>query len=216
MAFGLGVLHALAPGHGKTLMAAYLVGEGGRVGQAIGVGAAVSAMHTASVMGIGLLVLWAQSLARPEVAYPWLGLGAGGVALVLGVGLLRARLRAFRAQTEHDAHPHVHQAPGYRPLSRKGLAAIAVSGGILPSPAALLVLLSAVALHRVAFGLSLIAAFSIGLAAALVAVGVVAIRAKDLVGERFSGRVAGMLPLVSAGAIAFVGLTLTIRALMQF
>jgi ABC-type nickel/cobalt efflux system permease component RcnA len=101
-------------------------------------------------------------------------------------------------------------------MSRKGLAAIAVSGGILPSPAAVLVLLGAVALHRVAFGLSLIAAFSLGLAAALVAVGVVAIRARDLTAAKLHGRVARWLPVMSAGAIAVVGLVLTIRALAQF
>lgn len=215
IAFGLGALHALAPGHGKTLMAAYLVGAGGRVGQAIGVGAAVSAMHTVSVLGIGLLVLWVQSAVEPEQAYPWLGLTAGVVAMGLGVGLLRTRLRTRHAHTERDGHPHVHEGQASL-LSRKGLAAIAVSGGILPSPAALLVLLAAVALHRVAFGLSLIAAFSIGLAAALVAVGMLAIRAKDLIAGRFHGRVARSLPLFSAGAIAVVGLVLTIRALAQF
>jgi ABC-type nickel/cobalt efflux system permease component RcnA len=110
----------------------------------------------------------------------------------------------------------VQEASANPPLSRKGLGAIAVSGGILPSPAALLVLLSAVALHRVAFGLSLIAAFSVGLAAALVAVGVLAIRAREVITERFHGRAARWVPLVSAGAIAVVGLILTIRALAQF
>lgn len=212
LAFGLGAVHALAPGHGKTLMAAYLVGTGGRVGQAFAVGAAVSAMHTVSVLGIGLLVLWAQRVVEPEQAYPWLGLTAGLVAVAVGVGLLRTRLRTDHV---HRDHTHVH-ADGPSPQSRKGLAAIAVSGGILPSPAALLVLLAAVALHRVAYGLSLIAAFSVGLAAALVVVGVVAIRAKELVARRFHSKAARSLPLFSAGAIAVVGLVLAIRALAQF
>ena len=190
-------------------MAAYLVGTGGRVGQAFAVGAAVSAMHTVSVLGIGLLVLWAQRVVEPEQAYPWLGLTAGLVAVAVGVGLLRTRLRTDHV---HRDHTHVH-ADGPSPQSRKGLAAIAVSGGILPSPAALLVLLAAVALHRVAYGLSLIAAFSVGLAAAL---GVVAIRAKELVARRFHSKAARSLPLFSAGAIAVVGLVLAIRALAQF
>ena len=215
IAFGLGVLHALAPGHGKMLVASYLAGGGGTVGQAIGVGAAVSAMHTASVLGVGLLVLWVQSAVEPERAYPWLGLTAGVVAMALGVGLLRARLRSPHTHGD-DAHPHAHEAPAPPPLSRKGLAAIAVSGGILPSPAALLVLLAAVALHRVAFGLSLIAAFSVGLAAALVGVGLLAIRAKDLIAGRLHGRAARLLPLFSAGAIASVGVFLTVRAAAQF
>lgn len=213
LAFGLGALHALAPGHGKTLMAAYLVSSGGNVRQTIGVGAAVSAMHTASVLGIGLIVLFVQRALAPEQAYPWLGLTAGVVAMALGFGLLRVRLRAAHTHSQNDGHPHPHEVP--TPLSRKGLAAIAVSGGILPSPSALLVLLAAVALHRVAFGLSLIAAFSLGLAAALVAVGLLAIRAKDLIAGRFHGRLATSLPLISAGAIAVVGLVLSVRALSQ-
>jgi nickel/cobalt transporter (NicO) family protein len=212
LAFGLGALHALAPGHGKTLMAAYLVSAEGKVRQTIGVGAAVSAMHTASVLGIGLIVLFVQRAVAPEQAYPWLGLTAGVVAMALGVGLLRARLRPSHTHGHDDGHAHEARAP----LSRKGLAAIAVSGGILPSPSALLVLLAAVALHRVTFGLSLIAAFSLGLAAALVAVGILAIRAKDLIAGRFHGRLATSLPLISAGAIAVVGLVLTVRALSQF
>ena len=59
LAFGFGALHALGPGHGKTLMAAYLVGAGGRARQAVAVGAAVATMHTASVLGLGLVVLGA-------------------------------------------------------------------------------------------------------------------------------------------------------------
>lgn len=215
LAFGLGALHALAPGHGKTLMAAYLVGTGGRVRQAAAVGAAVSAMHTASVLGIGVLVLWVQTAVEPEQAYPWLGLSAGVIAMVLGIGLFLARLRTRSAHGE-QGHEHSHEPPAAPPMSRRGLAAIAVSGGILPSPAALLVLLAAVALHRVAFGLSLIAAFSVGLATALVVVGILAIRARDLVAKRFSGKMARSLPLVSAGAIAVAGLILTIRAVAQF
>jgi ABC-type nickel/cobalt efflux system permease component RcnA len=214
LAFGLGALHALAPGHGKTLMAAYLVSAEGRIRQTIGVGAAVSAMHTASVLGIGLIVLFVQRAFAPEQAYPWLGLTAGVVAMALGVGLLRVRLRAPHTHGQGDGHAHPHESRA--PLSRKGLAAIAVSGGILPSPSALLVLLAAVALHRVAFGLSLIAAFSLGLAAALVAVGILAIRAKDLIAGRLHGRVARSLPVISAGAITVVGLVLTVRALAQF
>jgi nickel/cobalt transporter (NicO) family protein len=214
LAFGLGAAHALAPGHGKTLMAAYLVGSEGRPGQALAVGAAVSAMHTASVLGIGLVVLLVQRAFRPEAAYPWLGLIAGVVATALGIGLLTTRLRARHAY-EHGLD-HSHEAPTAAPFSRKGLAAIAVSGGILPSPAALVVLLAAVALHRVAFGLSLIAAFSVGLAAALVTVGVVAIRTREFVARRLHGRLARWLPVVSAGAIGAAGLVLTIRALTQF
>jgi ABC-type nickel/cobalt efflux system permease component RcnA len=221
-------------------MAAYLVGAGGRVRQAVAVGGAVSLMHTASVIGLGLLVLYAQSLfPRPEDVYPWLGLLSGVVAIVLGAALFTMRYRAHRravAATSAHAHPgshdhdhehdheragdggdhgHVHTVPDAHVLSRKGLVALAVAGGILPSPTALVVLLAAVSLHRVAFGLALIVAFSIGLAAALIVVGVLALRARDLVSRKMTSRLGQLIPLVSASAIVAVGAFLVARAVTQ-
>jgi ABC-type nickel/cobalt efflux system permease component RcnA len=90
-----------------------------------------------------------------------------------------------------------------------------VAGGVLPSPTALVVLLASVAFGRAGYGLALIGAFSLGLAAALVAVGAAAIRARDLVARRASGRLARMIPLASAGAIAVVGLVLTVNGAAQ-
>jgi nickel/cobalt exporter len=253
LAFGFGGLHAIAPGHGKTLMAAYLVGAGGRMRQAVAVGAAVSLMHTTSVIGLGLLVLYAESMfPRPEEVYPWLGLLSGVVAVILGAALFAIRFGARRraqaaaaAHThedhihedhihedhihdvhvhedhhddrihDHGEHGHVHTVPEGPVLSRKGLAALAVAGGILPSPTALVVLLAAVALHRLVFGLALIFAFSIGLAAALIVVGVMALRARDLVSRRMSSRVGQVIPLLSASAIVAVGAYLMARAVTQ-
>jgi nickel/cobalt exporter len=248
LAFGFGALHAIAPGHGKTLMAAYLVGAGGRMRQAVAVGAAVSLMHTASVIGLGLLVLYAESLfPRPEDVYPWLGLLSGAVAVILGAALFVVRFRARRLaqatvaahahedhahedpvhdshvhEDHHDdriddqgEHGHVHTVPEGPVLSRKGLAALAVAGGILPSPTALVVLLAAVALHRLVFGLALIFGFSVGLAAALIVVGVMALRARDLVSRRMSSRVGQVIPLLSASAIVAVGAFLVARAVTQ-
>jgi ABC-type nickel/cobalt efflux system permease component RcnA len=229
LAFGFGALHALGPGHGKTLMAAYLVGAGGRVRQAVAVGGAVAVMHTASVLALGFVVLTATEVFAPERVYPWLGLGSGLVALGLGAGLLVSRLGAWGSRGErldpshdpdhHDHHGHgrghSHAAPDAPALSRRGLAALAVAGGILPSPTALVVLLASVAFGRVGYGLALIGAFSLGLAAALVAVGAVAIRARDLVARRASGRLARIVPVASAGAIAVVGLVLTVNGAAQ-
>jgi nickel/cobalt transporter (NicO) family protein len=223
LAFGFGALHALGPGHGKTLMAAYLVGAGGRARQAVAVGGAVATMHTASVLGLGFLVLGATSVFAPERVYPWLGLGSGLIALGLGSVLLVSRLGAWSAPAAHDhdhaaghdhghgEHTHSHDAPADGVLSRKGLVALAVAGGILPSPTALVVLLASVAIHRVGYGLALIAAFSLGLATALVVVGILALRARDVVQRRMSHRTARLVPVMSASAIAVLGLVLTVN-----
>ena len=94
-AVGVGAIHALGPGHGKSLIGAYLIGADGTLRQAAAVGAAVSVMHTASVLGLGLLVLSAQRVFAPERVYPWLGLASGLVALGLGAALLVSRIHSL-------------------------------------------------------------------------------------------------------------------------
>ena len=248
LAVGFGALHAIGPGHGKTIMAAYLVGAGAKARQALIVGIAVSLMHTTSVVVLGLVTLGASSLFAPEDVFPWLALASGLIVLGLGGWLLQSRIRARRSTRrageahQHSAHAHEHpheQAhdharpegeiahshggtthshavpPGVNALSWKGLGAIAVSGGLLPSPTALVVLLGAVALDRVAFGVALVAAFSVGLAAALTIVGIFVLRARDFAFRRLGSRVGTTLPLFSAAAILMVGLFLTTQAALN-
>jgi nickel/cobalt exporter len=223
LAAGFGAVHALLPGHGKTSMAAYLVGAGGRIGQAVQVGVAVAFMHTASVLALGLVVLGLTAFA-PEQAYPWLTLASGLVVLGLGAALVRARTR--RRGAHHHDHGHEHHRDHEhgrvqvlpdpdRPLSGRGLAGLALAGGMLPSPTALVVLLSTVQHHRVPFGLALIGAFSVGLAAALVGVGVLALRARELVSHRMHGRLWRAIPVASAAVIFGVGLFLVAKAAAQ-
>jgi nickel/cobalt exporter len=218
LALGVGALHALGPGHGKTLIGAYLVGAGGSVRHAVGVGAAVSVMHTASVLMLGLVVLSAERLFAPERVYPVLGLASGLIALGLGSAMLVSRIHS-RTHVDGGAHPHDqghdHEHLHASPLSRRGLLALAFSGGILPSPTALVVLLASVSLGRSALGLLLIAAFSLGLAGALIGVGILTVHARDLAQRRLTDRAARLLPVVSAGAIATMGLFLTVRGAIQ-
>jgi nickel/cobalt exporter len=210
-AISVGAIHALGPGHGKSLIGAYLVGGGGTLRQAVAVGAAVSVMHTASVLGLGLLVLSAERLFAPERVYPWLGLASGVVALGLGAVLLVSRLHSLSERRRHG-HDHPHPA---RALSRRGLIALAFAGGILPSPSALVVLLGTVSIGRTGLGLVLIAAFSLGLAASLIAVGAVAIRARDMATGRLPASLMRLAPVLSAACIALAGVALTARGLFQ-
>ncbi|MGH2683298.1 MAG: nickel/cobalt transporter [Actinomycetota bacterium] len=209
LALGFGALHAMGPGHGKTIMAAYFLSSGGRIRHAVGVALAVAGMHTASVLALGMLVLMTERAFPTERIYPWLGLVSGALAIALGAGLLAMRL----ARGTHDRDHH-HGLRTDQPLSRRGLAVLAASGGLLPSPTAVIALLASIALGRAAFGIALVGAFSLGLAAALALVGVFAVRAQTHLASRL-GRWARLLPLGSAAAISVVGAILVARAAAQ-
>jgi nickel/cobalt exporter len=221
LALGFGAVHALGPGHGKTITAAYLVGAGAGRAQAIAIGAAVSLMHTTSVLALGLVFLVLARSFPPERIYPWLEVVTGLMALVLGGYLIRARWRARRLGLDPwHAHSHGfehsdHQHPHVRRIGPRNLGALAVAGGILPSPTAFVVLLGAVRAHRIAYGLGLITAFSIGLAAALVVVGLFAIRARSAVSHRLTGRWASLIPIGSAVVILGFGLFFATRGTLR-
>jgi nickel/cobalt exporter len=217
-AFAIGGIHALGPGHGKTLMAAYLVGSDARPRQVVAVGAAVSVMHTASVVVLGVAVLLAGRAFTPEVAYRWTTIASGAVVAGLGVYLLVTRIRNARRARAHDiahshGHDHDHGHTHERPAGRFGLATLAVSGGILPSPSALIALLAAIAIGRVVFGLALVLAFGLGLATILVAVGFGTIKARSTMDRRLSRRVATWAPVISAACICMLGTVLVARTL---
>ncbi len=235
IALAFGAWHAMLPGHGKTLMAAYMVGSTSRVRHAATVGTAVAVMHTASVLALGLLVLSLEQTFRPETLYPWLGLLSGLVALGLGAYLLISRLSAWGLRRhasghdhaehrtalaaapghDHGAGGHTHALPEGAPLSPKGILALALAGGILPAPSALLVMLGAIEAHRAAYGVGLVLAFSAGLAAALMIVGMGAMKAREAMTRRLSSTAGRLVPVLSASAIVAVGVFLTVRGVAQ-
>jgi nickel/cobalt exporter len=222
LAFVFGAWHALLPGHGKTLMAGAMVGAGARPRQALAVATTVASMHSTSVIALGLAVIGLQQTFRPEVLYPWLGTLSGLAAVALGAYLVWTRSSVWRhgrlhAHGHEHAHGHHHsdhvvvlQQDGR--LSRKGILTLAFAGGILPAPSALLAMLAAIQAHRVVYGLALVAAFSAGLACALLGVGVGALRARDVIARRASDRVALAIPIISAVAIVIAGLVIAGRA----
>jgi ABC-type nickel/cobalt efflux system permease component RcnA len=300
IAAGFGALHALGPGHGKTVVAAYLVGERGTARHAVALGLMVTATHTVSVFALGLITLYASQFIVPERLYPWLSLASGLIVVTLGGGLLISRLRSVRgqrsavgrqprtavgapvpalafagggvattpnggwmvgggaheggsratpaAQTEASAagghahangqkhghshvkeHGHSHAVPGAdgSPVTWRSLLALGVSGGIVPCPSALVVLLGAISLHRVGLGLLLVVAFSVGLAVVLTSIGLVLVWAKGAMSRSrllaeggrlrrvaFAPLAVASLPTVSALAITLVGVFMTVRAMM--
>jgi len=206
-----GAAHALGPGHGKTIVTAYLVGQRGTPRHAVLLGLIVTVTHTIGVFALGLVTLLLSRFIVPDHLYPWLNLVSGLLVVGIGVSVLVARVRHSRAHAHgHDHHHHHHDDTE---ISARSLLAVGVSGGLLPCPSALVVLLAAISLHRVAFGLVLIVAFSAGLALTITGIGLVAVLAKRAFG-RFSleGRLIGLLPALSALVIVVAGVAMTFHA----
>ena len=201
-----GAAHALSPGHGKTIVTAYLIGKRGTPRDAALLGGIVTLTHTIGVFALGLVTLALSQWIVPDRLYPWIDLTAGLLVVSIGLTVLRARFR--HARHHHHHHHHEHE------LSRRSLLAVGVSGGLLPCPSALVVLLAAISLHRVAFGLILIVAFSTGLALSITGLGLLAVLAKRAFARRsFDGLLIRALPAVSAAVILVAGIAMTAHAI---
>jgi nickel/cobalt exporter len=238
-----GAAHALSPGHGKAIVAAYLVGTRGTARQAVYLGVIVTVTHTIGVFALGLVTLALSELVVPDRLYPWLNLVAALLVVGVGASVLRLRLsdwlrtkRRSASLRDHDhhhdhEHPHDHSHDPdhhhdhdhshdhdhhHRPeqgMGWRGLLGVGVSGGLLPCPSALVVLLAAISLHRVGYGLVLILAFGVGLAATITGIGLIAVSAKRVFGRAgFQGPLVRLLPAVSALVILAFGVAMTVRA----
>ncbi len=206
-----GMAHALSPGHGKTIVTAYLVGQRGTPRHAALLGLVVTATHTVGVFALGAITLLLSRFIVPDQLYPWLNFVSGLLVVLIGASVLRARWRHSRAHAHGRDHHHHHHEDG---LSRRSLVAVGVSGGLLPCPSALVVLLAAISLHRVAFGMLLVVAFSIGLALTITGIGFAAVLARGAFRRlSFDGRVVSLLPTASALVILAAGLLMTLHAL---
>ena len=322
VAVGLGAAHALTPGHGKSIVGAYLVGSRGKARHALFLGLTTTITHTAGVFALGFLVLAASEFILPEKLYPWLGVLSGLLVVFIGASIFRGHFRHWLSRRRGDAHDHEHYhfhfgkghshhdhgradshppttdhvhnhdhgpmkrgtlrttnsaaiastvvAPtrsllfagaiqpaavscsptaahdhndhdhGHHhgradshppttdhrppttdhsspaPLAWRNLLALGISGGILPCPSALILMLSAIALRQVGLGITLIVAFSIGLAGVLTAIGLVMVYAGRLLERlpiRHTAMTTRLLPMTSAAFITVAGLFITVRAL---
>jgi ABC-type nickel/cobalt efflux system permease component RcnA len=231
IAFLLGALHSLAPGHGKSLMAAYVVGKRGSARQVTAIGLTVAATHTAGVLTLGLLI-WVSRAIAPDRLLPWLTVASGGLLAATGAGLLIRRIvhgpaghhhhRHFGSHHDHDhEHPHDHHDHEENaPIRRRWLVLMGVAGGLVPTPSALVVLLGATALGRPWFGVTLVAVYGLGMAATLMAAGVALVRLQGWLETRWNGaswlnvtmRVA---PLVTACLLFAGGLSIAARGAGQ-
>jgi nickel/cobalt exporter len=279
-----GALHAMTPGHGKTIVGAYLVGSRGTMKHAVYLGLTTTITHTLGVFALGLLTLFAAKYIVPEKLFPWMSLLSGLFVVGIGINLAWSRSRSaglgewvnrlkkslFRSRQayvpalqnisvgssnyqhkyvlqpeqghfhdhdlihshtpdshnhKHDHHEHnhdyadhSHMPPGAdgAPVTWRNLLALGISGGIIPCPSALVVLLGAIALNKIGFGLILVLAFSLGLAGALTAIGMTFIYAGRLFNRLPSqGRLIQFLPILSALIVSGIGVAILLKALTE-
>jgi ABC-type nickel/cobalt efflux system permease component RcnA len=226
-AFGLGAAHALTPGHGKTIVAAYLVGSRGTLKHAAFLGAMVTFTHTVAVFALGIAVLFLFQYVVPEKVTAWLGAISGLTIVAMGGWMFYKRFRHARAHAHAHAHHHHHHEHEHHhhhdhhhehshthmpeKLSWRALAVLGASGGLVPCESALVLLLGAIALGRTGFGLILLAAFSLGLAVVLMAIGALVLYAKNLLPVRKTGGPAFFrwVSIASPAVVTIAGLVTT-------
>jgi nickel/cobalt exporter len=267
----VGAGHALSPGHGKAVVAAYLIGTRSKVRHACYLGFIVTLTHTFGVFALGLATYFASRYILPEQLYPWLSLASGVMVFIIGVVMLVMRIySAFSAAAsnhsfavshshyghkahdvnnhhhfdeshddsspdrhyhdhdndthfQHDwkkhhdhKHKHSHIPPGFdgSPVTWRSLLSLGVSGGILPCPSALVLMLSAISLNRVGFGLVLVLAFSAGLAAMLTLVGILFVKARKILEWLpFSNPLMMFLPIAASLVIMVLGIGIVINSI---
>ncbi|GAB4197735.1 MAG: hypothetical protein Fur006_46670 [Coleofasciculaceae cyanobacterium] len=264
-AFIWGAMHAMSPGHGKTIVGAYLVGSRATPQHALFLGLTATIAHTTGVFALGLVTLFASEYILPEQLYPWLSFLSGLIVVAIGLNLFINRLGSVQllsklpfghSHTGHHHHDHSHHhhhdhshhhhhdhshhhhhdhshhhhehehshgdhshlPPGAdgSPVTWQSLLALGISGGLLPCPSALVLLLSAIALGHIGFGLVLVLAFSLGLAGVLTGLGLLLVHAKRLFQKLPTQlQLVRVLPAVSALCIALIGLGITTQSLMQ-
>ncbi|MBZ5609472.1 MAG: high frequency lysogenization protein HflD [Acidobacteriia bacterium] len=233
VAFALGAAHALTPGHGKTIVAAYLVGSRGTVKHAAFLGAMVTFTHTVTVFLLGMATLFLFQYVVQEKVTRVLGAVSGLSIVAIGAWMLYKRLRApahahshthaprhdhdhhHHHDHDHDHHHHHEHEHGHShmpdEISWSSLVALGASGGLVPCESALVLLLTAVALGRVALGLLLLVSFSLGLAIVLMGIGVLVIYAKHLLpADAGSGNpFFRWMPVASAAIVLALGVVMT-------
>lgn len=247
VAFGFGAMHALSPGHGKTVVGAYLVGSRGTVKHALFLGATVTITHTIGVFAIGLIMLFASNYILPETLMPFLSFVSGLLVLFIGLTLFKDRLfstlgwKANAHHGHHNGHSHSHAPHDHshdhdhahdglahthggsththlppENITWRNLLGLGISGGLLPCPSALVLMLSAINLNRIGYGIVLTLVFSFGLAATLTAVGLAFL----YTGKFFdnpklsSNSIIKALPVFSAFVIACVGAVICYNSLI--
>ena len=231
MAFFLGIGHAFTPGHGKSLMAAYLVGHHGHFKDAVVMGLTTTVTHTFSVILLGLIIMFFSHIILPSTLFPWVARISALLIIATGLYVLYARIMDKRSSKINDHnHPHVHHSHsqphphdhdhehdhehGYNHAHSHTWQAfwLSFSGGIIPCPSAMAVLFAAISIGKIGYGILMILVFSLGLGATLVAIGIAILTSRNFL-ERMekANSLIGHLDLVGPVFIIIIGILFLIH-----
>ena len=221
VAFVLGAIHALGPGHGKSLMAAYLVGSTERVWDAVVLAIAITISHVFSVIIVGLITLWVMDFFWPETINKWIGLISGIGIIAIGIWLFIKRLNFMQNKIKNgnsinkklNSHQHHHHHQQQPNLSFWSNVALGISGGIVPCPKAIVILLLAISLQKIAIGIVIIIVFSLGISITLMIIGIIVVKAGYLFQGKFESKWIQILPIIGSIVIIGLGIILTIRTI---
>ena len=212
---GLGAAHALTPGHGKTLVAAYLVGENGTIWHAVVLGIVTTITHTGAVLIIAFVLFFSEGARQAIQA--GLGLILGLSVTCLGFWLLLQRLSGRADHIHlgggHDHHHH-HDAPKEasgtaKPVGMWGIIIMGMNGGLIPCWDAVAILATVAGTSEFWLALPALLAFSAGLAGVLVAIGIMVVQFRNFASSKWGeGRIVRLLPLLSAVVVTCMGLYL--------
>ncbi|MEL7521883.1 MAG: sulfite exporter TauE/SafE family protein, partial [Cyanobacteria bacterium J06553_1] len=267
-AFLWGALHSMSPGHGKTLVGAYLIGERATPLHAVFLAMTTTITHTLGVFALGFVTLFAARYILPEQLYPWLSLVSGSMVVVIGLNLLWQRWKRWQRSSKagsqqqakasvmsshhhddhhhnhdhghhhdhdhghhhnhdhhhsHDGHSHGNHTHSHLPaavgeeVTWRRLWLLGLSAGLVPCPAALVLLLGAIAIGNPFSGLVLVLVFSLGLSVVLTALGLILVYAKQMFKQLPAPKraIIEWLPTASACGIVVIGAGIFTRSLLQ-
>jgi nickel/cobalt transporter (NicO) family protein len=240
VAFAWGAAHALSPGHGKTLVSAYLIGSRANAKHALFLGLTTTITHTIGVFALGIFALLASQYFMPAAFFPWMSLLSGLMVVTLGFNLLKKRLLVHKRKSSHHhshSHDHSHHDHSHSHHSHdhhhhdhshllsdadgdsitwRSLIALGIAGGLIPCPAALVLLLSTIAIGQIGFGLLLVLVFSLGLAGTLIVLGLLLVNTKSIC-NRLPIQIKNvkLLSVASALSVVLIGSGLTYQAIVQ-
>ncbi|ABO35705.1 high-affinity nickel-transporter [Methanococcus maripaludis C5] len=188
-AFLLGAMHALEPGHGKSIMAAYVIGTDANLKESLTLGFTILFSHVVIIFLLGLFSIYMVEYFNIGYVTTVMEVLGGVILLLVGAWIVKSYY-----------FPHEHSID-----TNKSSIAIGLSAGLVPCPAALAVLLFSISNNAIFDGFYYVLVFSIGLAASIALFSILFVKSKDFLEKYVKNEQINKLPLISGIIIILFG-----------